>query len=105
MRAAKLWLATAAALLMAGLAVADAFAAEPGLKLPPSVAAPPATAQAPANPVPPAKGEADTPQFFLVPATTMERVSQAIERAHRALELQQREILRLRAIADKGSCS
>lgn len=94
-RSAKLWLATAAALLMAGLAVAEALAGEPGLKLPPSTVQP-APTPAPARPS--AGPEEDVPQFFLFPAAAIERVTEVIE-------AQQREIKRLRAVVDKGSCS
>ena len=77
----------ALATLLLFFVFAGAIAADPGLKPPPAVAAP-----APAQPA------AAAPEFYLVPARSIERISEVIEGL-------QREIARLRAIVDKGSCT
>ncbi len=91
---AKLWLATAAALFIAGLALADAFAGEPALKPPPAALSPQEAPKLP-SPAQPARPEQE---FYIVPVRTMERVTEVVE-------AQQREIERLRALVEKGSCS
>ncbi|TAK81745.1 MAG: hypothetical protein EPO20_24065 [Betaproteobacteria bacterium] len=91
---AKLWLATAAALFIAGLALADAIAGEPALKAPPEALSPQEAPKLP-SPAQPARPEQE---FYIVPARTMERVSEAVE-------AQRREIERLRALAEKAGCS
>lgn len=68
-------------------AVAPALAGDPGLK-------PPAASIAPE----PAQPQATVPAFYLVPAQAMARIAEIIEG-------QKRELERLHAIIDKGSCS
>lgn len=91
---AKLWLATVAALFIASLAVADAIAGEPTLKPPPAALSPQEAPKLP-SPAQPARPEQE---FYIVPAHTTERVSEVVE-------AQRREILRLRALLENGSCS
>ncbi len=86
-RAAKLWLMTALALAIAGLAVQEALAQAPALK-PPAAAAEPEPAPAP---------EQQGQEFYVVSAAMMERVAEVIN-------AQRREIERLRARAAKSNC-
>jgi len=88
-RKARLWLMTALAVFVAGLAVHDALAQEPALQ-PPRAALSPSSVQ----PEP----QATAPEFYLIRAQTIEQINAAIE-------TQEREIKRLRAITEKGSCS
>lgn len=90
--ALRLWIATALALFIAGLAIAEALADEP------NPSPPPATGQ-PAPP--PAKSEqsnAAQQQFYVVPAAVLVRVGELVE-------AQQREIERLREKLNQGGCS
>ena len=84
--------ALAVTLLCAALALAfargPAIAEEPGSKPPPEV-----EQSTPSQPQPENSGQ----EFYIVPARAIERVEEIIK-------VQQREIERLRAITEKGSC-